>query len=175
MKCITSIRRVGLPIIVFMATGVFHYIWLGLFPETNPLQDQWLVVEAVPPISWLQRYTETQSYYLGFSYAVALAFASVALRRYREERYCATRNLAIGGISFSGFLAVAGCYLLGCCGSPMLAVYLSIFGATFLPLAKPLIAILTITFIALSWWSMNRLKNNALSSPQNYENTHNSD
>ena len=38
----------------------------------------------------------------------------------------------MGGITLSGFLAVAGCYLLGCCGSPMLAVYMSLFGVSFL-------------------------------------------
>jgi hypothetical protein len=58
----------------------------------------------------------------------------------------------------SGFLAVAGCYLLGCCGSPMLAVYVSVFGAHFLPLTKPLVAVITVLSIVVAWWWMNRAR-----------------
>ncbi len=56
--------------------------------------------------------------------------------------------MAVGGITLSGFLVAAGCFLVGCCGSPMLGVYLSLFGARFLPLAKPLIAAVTTLMIA---------------------------
>ncbi len=99
------------------------------------------------------QYVATGGYWLGYSYALPLAFASVALRRYREQRMCRARTLAIGGVAFSGFLAVAACFLLGCCGSPMLAVYLSLFGAAFLPLAKLLIAaITTVLILGGSWW-----------------------
>lgn len=69
---------------------------------------------------------------------------------------CAARNLAIGGVTLSGVLAVAGCFLLGCCGSPMLAVYLSLFGAAFLPFAKPLVAGLTAASLVAGWWWMKR-------------------
>jgi hypothetical protein len=59
-------------------------------------------------------------------------------------------------VTFSGFLAVAGCFLLGCCGSPMLAVYLSLFGAGFLPFAKPLVAALTTLSILGAWCWVSR-------------------
>lgn len=111
---------------------------------------------ALAAPSWIQIYLETQSYWLGFSYALSLTFAVYAFRRYREQRYCAAKNLAIGGVTFSGFLAVAGCYLIGCCGSPMLVVYLSFFGAAFLPFAKPLVALVTSISILAAWWWMNR-------------------
>ena len=84
------------------------------------------------------------------------SFAACALRRYRERRLCAARNLAIGGVTFSGFLAVAGCFMLGCCGSPMLVVYLNLFGAAFLPLAKPLMAGVTAVSLAVAWWWLTR-------------------
>ena len=51
---------------------------------------------------------------------------------------------------------MAGCFLAGCCGSPMLGVYLSLFGASFLPWAKPLVAGLTTAMIAGSYWWMRR-------------------
>lgn len=150
------LQRAIFPAGVFAAVVVVHFVWLGLFPERDPAQNRWVTVVPPAGVSWLHRYIETQSYWLGFSYALSLAFAAAALRRYREERFCTTRNLAVGGVTFSGFLAVAGCYLLGCCGSPMLAVYLGLFGAAFLPLARPLVAFLTAVFIAAAWWRMGR-------------------
>ena len=159
-KYCPSFYRILLPVGVFLAVGLSHYLWLGFFPEQDPVQERWLTVPSTD-FSWFTRYVETQSYWLGFSYALSFSFATIALRRYREQRLCTTHNLAIGGVTLSGFLAVAGCYLIGCCGSPMLAVYLSFFGARFLPLAKPLIAFLTIVFIATAWWRMSRSQCNS--------------
>ena len=156
MPAARSFRRAILPLSIFAGVFFAHYAWLGLFSDTDPLQGRWVSVKPWADGLWLRRYVETRSYWLGFSYALSLAFAAVALRRYREERLCAGRNLALGGVGFSGVLAVAGCYLLGCCGSPMLAVYLSLFGASFLPLARPLVALATAGTIGLAWGWMNR-------------------
>ena len=149
-----KLRRFLLPMLVFVTVGLIHFVWFGVFPERNATQDRWqtVVTEESPP--WVNRYLETQSYWSGYSYALSLAFVAVALRRYREERMCAARNLAVGGITVTGFLAVAGCFLVGCCGSPMLGVYLSLFGVSFLPFAKPLVAGLTTVLIAASYWWM---------------------
>ena len=148
-------RRVLLPAVVFVVVAVVHYVWVGLFPEQNPAQSQWATAPTGDP-SWLARYLTTQSYWLGFSYALSLAFAATTFSRYREERLCAARNCAIGGVTLSGVLAVAGCYLIGCCGSPMLAVYLSLFGAGFLPFTKPLVAALATASILGAWWWLHR-------------------
>lgn len=151
-----TIRRAVLPATTFALVWVVHYIWLGLSPETRAVQSRWVSLDGLTEASWWTRYLDSRSYYIGFSYALALAFAAVALRRYRERRLCGARNLAVGGITLSGFFAIAGCYLLGCCGSPMLAVYMSLFGAAFLPFAKPLVAALTVVFISVAWWRLNR-------------------
>lgn len=143
-------RRAVLPVVVFADVVLFHFTWLYFFPETDPAQCRW---ETVPQ-SAVGRYIDGQDYFLGYSYALALCFAAVAFRSYREKR--AAGGFAVGGIGFSGFLAFAGCYLLGCCGSPMLGVYISLFGASFLPFAKPLVAIITTLSIIASWWWMNR-------------------
>jgi hypothetical protein len=148
-------RRILLPAGTFVIVLAIHYVWTGLFPERDPAQDRWVSAPAAE-ISWFRRYVETQSYWMGYSYSVALTFAVVALRRYQENRLCGARNLAIGGVTLSGFLAVAGCFLLGCCGSPMLAVYLSLFGASFLPFAKPLVAGITSITILAGWFWLNR-------------------
>jgi hypothetical protein len=146
-----KIRRTLLPLAVFLAVMGAHFVWLGLFPERDPAQSRWAELPAGGS-SWLQTYLDGGSYWLGYSYGIALAFAAAGLRRYRELRLAASRNLALGGISFSGVLAVAGCYLIGCCGSPMLAVYLSLFGAAFLPWAKPLVAFLTTASLLAAWF-----------------------
>lgn len=156
----SRLRRALLPVSVFAVVMAIHYVWVGLFPETDPAQDRWASF-ATTETSWLHRYVETQSYCLGYAYALAIAFGAVALRRYREQRFCGVRTLAVGGVTLSGFLAVAGCFLIGCCGSPMLAVYLSLFGASFLPFAKPLVAGVTSLSILGGWLWMNRRSQSA--------------
>jgi hypothetical protein len=144
-----------------VGVAVAHYVWSGLFSEVDPVQARWATLPGVGASSWLHRYLETQSYWLGYSYALSLAFAAAALRRYREKRYCSAKTLALGGVTLTGFLALAGCFLVGCCGSPMLVIYLSLFGAWFLPLAKPLVAIITTFSIIWAWWWMKRRQSSA--------------
>lgn len=146
-----SLRRSVLPLAVFLGVLLAHSVWLSVFPERDLAQERWAPMPAPSASFWLPRYIETQGYWLGLSYALSLAFAAAALRRYREEHLYAARTLALGGVTLSGSLAVAGCYLLGCCGSPMLAVYLNLLGATFLPLARPLVATLTALTLLAAW------------------------
>jgi hypothetical protein len=153
VKIAYILRRIALPAVVFVGVALVHFVWTGLFPEENPAQQQWVVIPAITETSWLRTYIETQSYWLGYSYALAFSFASVALQWYREQGTCTSRNAAIGGFTFSGLLAVGGCFLIGCCGSPMLIVYMNLFGAAFLPLAKPLMAgITTVSIILAGIW-----------------------
>lgn len=151
-----GVRRAVLPVAVFLAVALTHYAWLALFPDRDPAQDQWATLPGMTEPSAFERYVETQGYWLGYSYAFALAFAAVALRRYREDRSRGAKGAAIGSLSLSGFLAVAGCFLLGCCGSPMLVIYLNLFGAAFLPFAKPIVAGLTTLTILGCWLWMGR-------------------
>ncbi len=149
-------RRFLLPLAVFLGVAAVHFIWSGLFPEVNPAQARWASLPGAAASSWLNHYLETRSYWLGYSYALSLAFATAALRRYREKRYCSAKTMALGGVTLAGFLGLAGCFLVGCCGSPMLVIYLSLFGAWFLPLAKPLVAVITTFSIIGAWWWMKR-------------------
>jgi len=148
-----SLRRALLPLLVFVGILALHYGWLVAFPGQDAEQDQWVSVPAAETSSF-QRYVESGSYWLGYTYALCLTFASVALRRYREKRQCSARSAAISGFTLPGVLAATGCFLAGCCGSPMLAVYLSLFGAAFLPFAKPIIAAFTTLTIIAAWWWM---------------------
>lgn len=149
------LRRAILPVAVSATVLVAQFVWLGLFPERDPTQDRWAVVPSLEP-SWWTRYVVSQSYWLGISYAMSLAFAAVVLRRYRETKENCSGKFAIGSVTFSGVLAVAACWLVGCCGSPMLVVYLNLFGAAFLPFAKPFVAGLTAASLLIAWWWLNR-------------------
>jgi hypothetical protein len=63
-----------------------------------------------------------------FFLGVAAAFATRALSRsilFRQGR-TVTAGAAAGGLTLLGALMAGGCFLIGCCGSPMLAVYLSL-------------------------------------------------
>lgn len=161
-----KLPRFLLPLAVFLGVAAAHFVWSGLFPEVDPAQARWASL-PVSKASWLQRYLETQGYWLGYTYALSLAFAVIALRRYREERVGSARTLAVGGMTLSGFLAIAGCFLAGCCGSPMLVIYLSLFGAWFLPLAKPLVAVVSTLSILGAWWWMQRRRRPVISPAAN--------
>jgi hypothetical protein len=148
------IRRALLPIGAFFLVFSIHYLWLVIFPEQDPAQAKWVVLPQ--ETSHLRNYIETQSYWLGYAYSLSIAFATVVLRRYRESRCGISRNLAVGGVTFSGLLVASGCFLIGCCGSPMLVVWLNLFGVKFLPLAKPFVAFLTTITLGAAWWWMER-------------------
>lgn len=149
------VHRALLPLAVFAGVLAAHVGYRVLFPEKAPGQDRWATVPTAPR-SWLDLYVASQAYFLGLSYASAVAFAATSFRRYRERRLCSDRNLALGGITVSGFLAVAGCFLAGCCGSPMLGVYLSFLGPWFLPWTGPLTLALTLLSLATGWYWMRR-------------------
>lgn len=145
-------KRLILPVGIFAAVWAIHFFWLVLFPENSAsAQDQWVSFETTAKTSAWTRYLSGRNYFLSYTYALSLSFAAVSFRRYREKRHCATGRVAFGSLGLSGILGVGGCFLIGCCGSPMLGVYLSFFGAGVLSFAKPLVAALTTLMIGASW------------------------
>ena len=147
-----ALRRAFLAPAVFVGVLGLHWLW---FSHYGP-HARWVSLDDEAGLS-LRPYLESQSLWLGLSYSLSLSFAALWLRRHREERRrCSASTLTVGGVTLSGALAVGGCYLLGCCGSPMLGVYLGVFGATFLPFTGPTVFALTAVFLCGSWWSMSR-------------------
>lgn len=142
-----TLRRALLAPAVFTGVLAFHFLW---FSHYGP-QARWISLDDELALS-LRPYLESQSVWLGLSYALSLSFAALWLRRYREQRLCSASTLMVGGVTLSGAFAVGGCYLLGCCGSPMLGVYLGLFGATFLPFRGPTVFALTALLLTGSWW-----------------------
>jgi hypothetical protein len=147
-----TIKHRLLTLIAFLGTLTIHYVWLGIFPETDPAQSQWVLVPVKH--SWWDLYLETESYWLGYSYALCVAFIIMASQSYLLTRCMTSGRMVVGGMTLTGGLAVFGCFLIGCCGSPMLIVWINLFGVGIVPLAKPFVALLTTFSIAVAWYWM---------------------
>lgn len=152
--------RALLPLSVFAMAFAGHFIWFALWGGTpsgaaSGCASCDTACAAPQPIG--NQYIGTQSYLLGYSIALPLAFAAFAIRQFFEHRaQAAAKGAAVGGLSLSALLGFAGCWMTGCCGSPMLGVYISLLGAGFLPFAKPLVAGVTTLSIAGSFWWLKR-------------------
>jgi hypothetical protein len=109
-----------------------------------------------PGFLGLGPYLAAQDYFLGFSYALGVAFATWAGSQFLRQRRAALAAGAAGSIGMVGLLMASGCFLLGCCGSPMLGVYLALFGAKALGAGKPLMAGITLLSTGCGYWCLSR-------------------
>lgn len=133
-----------LPLLLFFGVFLLHALysmWEGV-----QVSNQWVHVEGITPLSL---YVKGQGYVLGISYALAGAFTGYALLKFLESQKSVAGVL--GGVTLTGILYIGGCFLLGCCGSPMLAVYLSLVGSSFLGIAKPLVLVMTATSVVIGY------------------------
>ena len=143
-------KKLLYPAFAFAAALIFHALYS--IREISAVSKRWQqITEATP----LALYLERQEYFLGFSYALAAAFTAHAIVRFLQNRRSGIAGV-VGGMTLSGVLYFAACFLLGCCGSPMLAVYLSLFGASLLGFTKPFMAILTLTSVVIGYFWMEK-------------------
>lgn len=143
-------KRIVYPLIGFAAIFILHAFYL--FLRNVKISRKW--VEIGQP-AFVSLYLERQDYLLGLSYALAGAFTVYAFLKFLQSRRNG-RVAVLGGITLTSVLYFAGCFLSGCCGSPMIAVYLSLFGSSFLGFAKPLTLILTTASVVLGYLWMER-------------------
>jgi hypothetical protein len=143
-------RIIIYPLAAFIAVFILHAAYL-IFKGIQ-ISKQWVQIENT---TWLSLYLERQDYFLGFSYALAGAFTIYAFLKFFESRKSGVAGV-VGGITLTGILYFGGCFLLGCCGSPMLVVYLSLFGSSFLGFTKPLTLILTITSVVIGYFWLEK-------------------
>ncbi len=123
----TSPHRIWLlAIVAFIAVFVGHVLYLRYL--TIALQKGW-ADNFNPSVSFWQSYMISQDYFVSFSYALSASFAVWATARFVYFRRRAAAVGAVGGVSLVTLLAAAGCFLIGCCGSPMLPIYVSLFGS----------------------------------------------
>lgn len=132
---------------VVFALHAGYLIWRG-----EHITSQWASVGGE---SAFRYYFSQRDYLLSLSYAVLAAFTVHAFLKARERAKSAVAGVA-GGSFMATVLAVGGCWLVGCCGSPLLPVYLSFFGSSFVGFTKPLVLALTLTSVGVSLWWMNR-------------------
>lgn len=121
--------------------------------EAKKISELW--AETNQP-GYISQYFRNNDYLIGASYALAVGFSIYAILRFADTRRRTGLTGILGGITITGALYVGGCFLLGCCGSPMLAVYLSLFGSWFLGFTKPLTFILTLSSVLFGFFWIER-------------------
>ena len=119
-------KKILYPLIAFVMIFILHVIY-SIWKDIQ-IYRQWVQIEDT---TLLSLYLERQDYFLSFSYALAGAFTIYALLKFLEGRRKGIAGV-LGGVTLTAILYFCGCFLLGCCGSPMLAVYLTLFGSSFL-------------------------------------------
>ena len=128
----------------FAAVFVGHALYLRFL--TSASQKVW-ADNFTPSVSFWQGYIISQDYFVSFSYALSASFAIWATARFVYSRRRAAAIGAFGGVSLVTFLAATGCFLIGCCGSPMLPIYISLFGSQAAGIGKPLMALISLISI----------------------------
>lgn len=151
----------------FSIVAALHMLWYYRFGRPMALgADPW----AAGPISWWALYLDAGGPWLAYAYGLTGAFTLtmfsnfLASRRAKEDA-ALEGQMAVGGLTLSGALAAGLCFFMGCCGSPLLAVWLSVFGASFLPYEKPLIAVITTLMLGTALFWMKRRKKCSCNSP----------
>ena len=144
---------------VFLAVLAGHFLYVTHSVSTENEDGPWAsYVFERPEESRLSRYIGPGEYWLGFSYGLAGAFAAFCLVqaiRMRRESLAASA----GGLALSGVLWATVCFLTGCCGSPMLSVYLGFLGPKFLGVTRPLTFGLMLLSIAVGYaWMFKRAR-----------------
>ena len=133
-------------ILIFLIHGLYS-LW-----DIRQAAHQWIQINNV---SLLSLYFSRQDYFLSFSFALTGSFTVYAIVKFIENRREGISGIA-GGITWAGVLSVGVCFLSGCCGSPMLAVYLSLFGSSLIGFTQPLTAIITTISVIIGYIWINR-------------------
>lgn len=144
-----------MPVIMFLAVFVGHAFYVR-YQAAVPAEGWADVGVGYGRLLGFEAYINEQDYYLGFSYALGVAFAAWAVSQFIKTRQAAMATGAVGSVTFVGVLMAGGCFLIGCCGSPMLGVYLGLFGAKALGFGKPLMALVTLISVGWGYWYLSR-------------------
>ncbi len=147
--------RVYLPLIVFALVLTGHATSWTIRNDACAVG----CAETCPPgdaaAGRLRSYVSQQDYMVGLSYALAGAFTLYALLTFIQSRKRGAGGIVGGSVLMAGIYG-AVCFFTGCCGSPMLVIYIGLFGASALGFAKPLILLVTVVSIALGFLWMRR-------------------
>ena len=137
-----------LGIVAFVAIFAGHMLYLRHLMSAP--QKDW-ADNFNPSVNFWRSYIVSQDYFVSFSYALSASFAVWAAARFIYLRRRAAAIGAFGGVSLVTILAAAGCFLIGCCGSPMLPIYISLFGSAAAGVGKPLMALISLISIGAGY------------------------
>ncbi len=142
---------------VFAGVLLGHFFYVTRTTTTAKSGGPWASYSFDQPTeSRFARYIGPGDHWLGLSYALAGSFATFCfghILRLRRQALVASA----GGLTLSGVLWASVCFLTGCCGSPMLPIYLGLFGPKFMSITKPLTFGLTLLSIVVGYaWMLKR-------------------
>ena len=148
--------RIVLPVAVLTLVTATHYQWSMSGGSASPCAGA-ICADCAPS---KPSYLADGGIWLGLSYGLAGAFVVLCLVHMYEDRRRSVAG-AVGGLTPTGFLYIVGCFLLGCCGSPMLGIYLALLGPRFLGAAKPLVFVITALSVVIGYVWLTRRKGEA--------------
>ncbi len=143
--------------LVFISVLLGHFLYVTRNVSQTTPNSAWVEVALdMPEHSKFSFYLESRDYWLGASYAAAGAFATWCfLRIVRMRRKALVANS--GALTISGLLWESVCFLTGCCGSPMLPIYVGLFGPSIVQSTKPLTFLITLISLLVGFvWMMKR-------------------
>ena len=156
-------------IAAFIITLLIHFFLDSASLEPNANWADATELTQQPRLSGYELYFIDGEYFLGLSYALAIAFTMFALSRFRFDRSKGIVGI-FSGVTLSAVLYAFGCFLIGCCGSPMAVVYAGLFGSSFLGFTKPIIFIITLLSIGIGYWMLQRKPKGIICTNGNCEN-----
>lgn len=147
------------PTLAFAAVFALHAFYV-VHSAPAPVSDGWadIGLERLGPWDF---YLKGQEYFVGFSYALGAAYAAWSLGEFLRVRQAAMAAGTITSLTLTGALMAFGCFMTGCCGSPMLGVYASMFGASALGVGKPLMAGVSLLSVLGGVWYLRRKRRSA--------------
>lgn len=142
------------PILAFAAVFALHALYI-VHSAPAPVSDGWADIGLEHSGPW-DFYLKGQEYFVGFSYALGAAYAAWSLGEFLRMRQAAMAAGTLTSLTLTGALMAFGCFITGCCGSPMLGVYASMFGAHALGVGKPLMAGVSFLSVLGGVWYLRR-------------------
>lgn len=136
-KMANKVKKIIILLTVFINVFILHLIYFKFSEGT------------CGGIGWFRKYIREQEYFLGISYALSFVFIAFAFLRFKENRKNAFKATLGGGLW--AIILWFICFLFGCCGSPMLIVYLNLIGLSSLKVPKLALLVMTIIFISMGY------------------------
>ncbi|PIV57237.1 hypothetical protein COY52_11040 [Candidatus Desantisbacteria bacterium CG_4_10_14_0_8_um_filter_48_22] len=141
-------KKIIISIVVFLGIFIAHFLLRDY--QFTVLVKKEGCVEKIGKGFTIEEYIKNKDYFLGYSYGLAGAFTVFSFLLLIKQRKKHAVGGVAGGTALLGIIYYISCFVLGCCGSPMLAVYVSLLGTKALGFAKPLIALITTITVSIS-------------------------